>query len=119
MMIRELCNRFLTAKRHQLDIREIAKRTLADCYQTCEKIAAAFGKILLVSDLASDDFERLRADLAKTRGPVALGDEIGRIRSAFKYVYGAGWIDKPMRYGPTFKKPSKKVLREARHIDGA
>jgi integrase len=36
----------------------------------------------------------------------------------FKYAYDAALIDKPMRYGPTFKRPSKKMLRMARRAKG-
>jgi len=53
--------------------------------------------------LASDDFEHLRAALAKGWGPVTLGNEIQRVRVLFKYAYDAGLIDRPVRYGPTFK----------------
>ena len=42
-----------------------------------------------MEDLASDDFEHLRAALSKTRDPVALGNEIQRIRVVCKYAYDA------------------------------
>ncbi|NQU25400.1 MAG: hypothetical protein HQ567_29290 [Candidatus Nealsonbacteria bacterium] len=69
-------------------------------HATCKTINKAFGLNRLVEDLASDDFERLRCNLAKNRGPVALGNEIQRIRVVFKYAYDAALIDKPIRYGP-------------------
>ena len=116
--IRDLLNRFLTAKRHLVDTREITPRTFADYNTTTDRLIEAFGKMRLVDDLASDDFESLRASLAKTRGPVALGNEIQRIRVVFKYAYDASLVDKPIRYGPTFKRPSKKVLRKARNEKG-
>jgi hypothetical protein len=37
---------------------------------------------------------------------VALGNEVQRVRSVFKYAYDAALIEKPIRYGPDFKKPS-------------
>lgn len=40
-----------------------------------------------------------------------MGNAIQRVRSVFKFGYEAGLIDKPVRFGPTFKKPSRKVLR--------
>ena len=36
------------------------------------------------------------------------------MRGVFKYAYEAGLSDKPPRYGPGFKKPSAKVLRQNR-----
>ena len=44
-------------------------------------------------------------------GPHRLAGTIQRIRTVFKYGYEAGLIDKPVRYGPQFKKPSKRVMR--------
>jgi integrase len=78
----------------------------------------AFGKDRLVGDLATEDFDRLRARLAKRLGPVSLGNEVQRIRVVFKHAYDAGLIDKPVRYGPTFKRPSKRVLRRHRQANG-
>src|SRR5207248_3307042 len=100
LTVRDLLNRFLTAKKHLVDTREITERTLADYFATCKRIGEAFGLSRLVDDLASEDFEQLRAQLAKAWGPVTLGNEIQRVRVVFKYGYDAGLIDKPMRYGP-------------------
>ena len=79
--IRDLCNRFLTAKEQQRDAGDITARTFADYYTTCATLVSAFGKQRLVDDLAADDFETLRADLARTRNPNTLGNEIQRIRN--------------------------------------
>lgn len=116
--IRDLVNRFLTAKEGQRDSGEIMPRTFADYHRTCAILVDVFGKGRVVIDLASDDFEHLRQELAKTRGPVALGNEIQRFRVVFKYGYDAGLIDRPIRYGPTFKRPSRKVLRKERAKKG-
>ena len=47
-----------------------------------------------------------------------LGNEIGRVRMVFKYDYDQALIDKPIRYGQSFQKPSRKVLRIARSQNG-
>ncbi len=118
LTIKELCNRFLTAKQQKLQSREIAARTFAEYRQTTDRLVATFGKERLVDDLASDDFERLRADIAKVWGPVRLGNEVQRVRTIFKYAYETGLIDKPMRFGLEFTKPSKSVLRKHRASNG-
>jgi integrase len=115
LTVRELVNRFLTAKKMLLDSGEIAPRTWQDYHATCDRIGKAFGLTRPVDDLASDDFEKLRAHFAETRRAVALGNEIQRVRTIFKYGFEAGLIDKPIRYGPAFRKPSKKVLRRLRN----
>jgi integrase len=118
LTVRNLLEKFLTLKIHLVDTSEITPRTYADYVATCKRIGEAFGASRLVSDLVADDFERLRMAIAKKWGPVALGNEIQRVRSVFKYGYENGLIDKPVRYGQGFKRPSKKVLRKARNENG-
>jgi integrase len=118
LTVRGLVNRFLTAKQQLVESGELAPRSFADYHATCARVVAALGRDRLVIDLAPDDFEALRSTVAKTWGPVALGNEITRVRVLFKYGYDAGLIDRPVRYGPHFKRPSKKVLRKARHEKG-
>jgi len=118
LTVRELLNRFLTSKAHLVDTGEIAQRTFLDYHATCKRIGDAFGLDRLVDDLASDDFEHLRKELEKTRGPVALGNEIQRVRTVFKYAYDAGLVDKPVRHGATSKRPSKRVLCKERYSKG-
>jgi integrase len=118
LTVRVLCNRFLTVKQSQVDTREITGRHFDDLHRACELIVSALGRTRLVVDLASEDFEKFRADLAKTRKAFALGGDIQRIRSVFKYGYEAGLIDKPVRYGPAFKRPGKAMLRRERADKG-
>jgi integrase len=118
MTVRDLANRFLTLKRHLLDTGEITARTFKDYYATCERVIGVFGRSRLVDDLAADDFERLRGELAKRMGVVSIGNEVQRVRVLFKYGFDAGLIDRPVRYGPGFKRPSRKSLRLARAAKG-
>jgi integrase len=118
LTVRDLANAFLTAKRHLVDTHEISPRTFADYFATCGRLCQAFGKDRIVDDLAADDFDSLRASLGSAWGPVAVGNEVGRVRVVFKYGYDAGLLDKPIRYGPHFKRPSRWVLRQARAAKG-
>jgi hypothetical protein len=78
LTVRDLLNCFLTAKKLLVDSGELAARTFADYKVVTDRLSASFGLTRLVDDLAADDFERLRAETAKTLGPVALGNA-GRI----------------------------------------
>jgi integrase len=118
LTIADLCNQFLNAKRHLLDAGEIGDLSFRDYFGTASRIVDAFGRNRLVDDLAADDFESFRSMLAKTLGPVSLGNEIARIRMVFKYGYDQAVIDKPIRYGQSFNRPSRKVLRIARSKNG-
>jgi integrase len=118
LTVKDWCNCFLTAKTGKLNSGEMAARTFAEYRHTCERLIAAFGKDRPVDDLRSRDFERLRADIAKTWGPVRLGNEIQRVRTICKYALESKLIDKPVDCGPEFKKPSKSVLRKHRATNG-
>ena len=118
LIVKELCNRFLASKQNQVAIGEITQRSFLDYKAVTDRIVRLFGLTRQVDDLAADDFQELKADIAKTRGLVSLGNEIQRVRVVFKFAYDAGLIDKPLRYGPTFKRPSKRVLRRVRNGNG-
>ncbi len=97
----------------------MSPRTWSLYYTTCENLVETFGKTRLTLDLSSEDFEKLRGALAKTRGAHALSGEIQRARTLFKYAWDEGLIEKPVRFGTMFKRPSKKVMRKARHDAGS
>ena len=118
MTVADLCNHFLTAKRHLAKTGEISTRTFVDYYTVAQNVVAAFGKDRLVMELAADDFAALRRHVAKTRGPVGIGNEVQRVRTIFRYGHEAGLIDQPVRFGPTFKRPGRKVLRIERAKKG-
>lgn len=111
LTVADLCNRFLTAKTRAKEADELSDRMFNEYRRSTDRLVTTFGKTRLVDDLAADDFEALRADLAKQYGPVRLGNEIQKIRTVFKYAYESGHIDSPAKYGSQFKKPGKKVLR--------
>ncbi len=111
LTLRDLVNRFLTSKKHRVDSGELSPRSWRDCDRSCAWIVAEFGRNRLVDDLTADDFERLRRSLSKTRKALAVGNEIGRIRSVFKYGFECGLLEQPVRFGPGFQKPNRKTVR--------
>ena len=112
----ELVNRFLTAKKRKADAGELSGRTFADYHRACGRVINAFGRTRLVSDLGPDDFSALRSELAKTLGPVAIGNEVQRIRVLFKFAKDNRGVE--VSFGSEFKRPSRKVLRRARREKG-
>jgi integrase len=114
----DLVNRFLHVKQQQVDAGEMQSRTWHEYKRCSATILDTFGRSRSADDLRADDFETLRAKLAKRLGPVALGNEIQRVRTIFKYAYDADILDRPVKFGPTFKKPSKKERRKAKKAGG-
>jgi integrase len=106
-----LCNQFLNAKQALVDAGELSPRTWAQYKETCDLLVKDFGKQRLVSDLGPDDFAALRRRLAKRWKSGTVGNFILRVHVVFKYAADMDLIDRPVRYGQEFKRPSKKTLR--------
>jgi integrase len=110
----DLCNHFLTAKNNQLEQGELSPHTFRDYKQTCDKLIGYFGKNRLVDDLRPEDFGNFRQAISKGISIVTVGNYIRSSRVAFKFAYDSGLIDRPMRFGPQFKRPSRKAMRVIR-----
>lgn len=116
LTVRELCNKFLTWKRHLIDTRELSPRTFADYKRATDRIIEEFGRHRLVSDLRSDDFQQLRAKLAKGRDVISLGNAVRHIRIVFRYASENDLIDRPVKFGTAFREPAKKIKRRAEQL---
>jgi integrase len=107
----ELMNRFLYSKKLLVESGEIAVRSYADYERTCDKIQECIPTSRLLSDLATGDFEKLRADLANGHGPTTLKGDLGRARMVFNYAYESGLVEVPIRYGKSLRTPHARVFR--------
>jgi integrase len=116
--VKDLANEFLLAKLGLVRAGELSPRTWADYKQVCDLVVSSFGRSRLAADVGPDDFAGLRNKMAKTWGPHRLGKAIQFTRCLFKHAYEAGLIDRPSRFGPGFKRPSKKTLRLQRAKQG-
>jgi integrase len=104
-----LSNKFLNAKKALVHSGELTSRTWDEYAEACKLIMKGFGKFRLVEDVQPDDFAKLRKAMAKRWGPHRLKKMIQYVRSIFRY--GEELIDKRIRFGPDFKRPSKKTMR--------
>lgn len=115
LTVKDACNHFLHAKAKQRDSGDIVPRTWTEYERTALFLMNALGRDRDVADLDAQDFVELRAKMVEQGlGPVSIGNEVQRIRTLFKYAYEASLLDKPVRFGPTFKRASKKTLRQAK-----
>lgn len=113
-LVKDACNEWMAHKQSKLDDGEISQDTWNEYFKTCEMTLAAIDKGTEVARLNPSDFSRLRSQLAKRFGPVALGKHIGQVRSLFGFALDAGLIDVPVKFGPGFVKPPAKRLRKQR-----
>lgn len=116
--VKGLCNAFMTDRKHRLDAGDIVQRSYRDYYDTCERLLRHLDGNKQVDDLRPEDFTELRAKYAKDWAPGTVGNEVQRVRVIFNFAYESSLVDRPVRFGPTFKKPSKKVMRKARNEKG-
>lgn len=120
--IRTLCNLFLRSKRLKREARELSDRSYHDYYRSCAQLVDHYcpgATDRRVDDLRPADFEDLRAAMAQRLGPVSLGNEINRIKIILKFAIDQRLIDRPVHFGQSFARPSRKVLRRARNKQGA
>jgi integrase len=116
--VKDLANRFLNGKQRLVDGGELSPRTWTDYKEACDLVVSKFGKGRLLTDLDQEDFAGLRNKMAKKWGPHRVGKVIQCIRCLFKFAYESEMTPAPVRYGPGFKRPSKKVLRLNRAKQG-
>ena len=115
LIVKDLLNRFLTAKKHALDAGEITSRTFSQHRKTCEMLEAAWGLHRLVSDLDIEDFAQLRSEMAKTRCAATMKSDIGAVRTVLNFAYNNGLVEHPIRTGTAFQAPSRSVLRKEKN----
>ena len=114
LLLKDLCNHFLTRKQKARDDGEITARTFSEYLAACQRMARVVGSTTPVSHLVPGDFGRLRSEMRQTLGPVRLCVEIQRIRTLFRYGIAHDLISKLPTYGDGFSKPSRKMLRKHR-----
>lgn len=114
----ELVNAFLAAKENRVKSGELSPRTLDDYVYVCQQVLNVFGAQRHVAGLRASDFEELRASFAKTHGAVRLNKDITCVRVLFKYGYDSDLLERPVKFGPDFKRPSRVTLRKLRQANG-
>jgi hypothetical protein len=118
LIVKDIANAFLIAKEQAVNAGELSPRTWADYRAIMDMMVHGFGKHRPVADLDPQDFAALKTKLAKKNGPARMSTIVQVIRCAFKHAYDVGSLDRPMRFGPSFKRTSKKTLRLHRARQG-
>jgi integrase len=118
LAVKDVANAFLNARQQAVEAGELSPRTWRDYRVIMDRMVEGLGKHALVSALDPQDFAALKAKLARKNGPPRMCTIIQVIRCAFKYAYESGALDRPMRFGPAFKRTPKKVLRLHRAKQG-
>jgi integrase len=111
LTVKDMANLYLNAKREAVDASELSLRTWNDYRAIMAMLTTGLGKLRPVAALDPQDFAALKTKLAKRNGPARMSTVVQVIRCAFKFAYESGALDNPVRFGPTFKRTSKKTMR--------
>lgn len=114
MTTSEMLNTFLTDMERRAEAGEVSRRHYNDVLSSCKLVTACFGRGTVVSALRASDFGVLRKSFPDTWGAVKVGNEIQRIRSAFRWAAESELIPAIPNFGPAFQKPQKRVVRRER-----
>lgn len=107
----EVCERFIEARRADVDTGELSKRTWDDYDRNCKLICELAGSLVL-EQMTPDDFRKLRASLGKGVGTTTLGNRVRQARVAFRYLKEIAGVEP--NWGTGFREPSAKARRKAR-----
>ncbi len=118
LLLKGLCNYFLTSKQAAVEAGELRRRTFVDYHDACKRLVAHFGGNRPVEALRPQDFEGFRNKLAKRYGPALLAVELARIRMVLKYATDNELVDRPIRCGTALKQPPRRSLRLAKQANG-
>lgn len=120
--VKYLCNHFLTYQIQKVETSEITSRCFEDYRRIAQSFAQSVDSNRLVCDLAPNDFQRYRHNLShhglssrgRGLGVHAMTRTITVVRSILKYAYEIDLIDKPIKYGKSFDRPSATFKRRSR-----
>jgi integrase len=118
LTVKDVVNAFLAAKESKIGSGELSPLTFRDYKLIAAELLTQVGKGRLLVDLDARDFAALRRRMATRWGPHRLAKLCQYTRTMFKWAFDAGLIDRPVRFGPDFKRPSKKTIRLNRAARG-
>lgn len=116
--VKDVANAYLNHKKALLDAGELSLRTWAKYKEVADLIVDRLGKGRVVTDLRPGDFAALKDHMTRRWGPLRVADFVQHVRSAFGHAFDAELIDRPVRFGPGFERPSQKVIRLHRAKQG-
>lgn len=116
--IDDLVNEYLESRYGDVEAGDLSARQFQDYRAIGELLAALLGKPRRLCTLAPADFAALRSKMADRWGLTRLGNQIGRVRTMFKWAADNGCLTEPMRYGDQFQRPPARLRRIARRERG-
>lgn len=118
LTVGSLCDHFIRFKNVKVNAGELGTLSRDRYLKTCERVQRWFGGQTIVDEVTPLDFMEFRNSFSDDWGPHVIGNEVQTTRSIFRYAYESGLVDKPVRFGPSFSKPPKRLYRRERREKG-
>lgn len=119
LTVGNMVNTLLEHREAKVKSGELSQRSWNDYERVGTLLIASLGRHTTVESLASNDFAKLRDKLSQRLGLVALGNEIGRIRVFFNFAFKNDLIERPVRMGLSFDKPTRKSIKREKQTKAA
>lgn len=117
--VAQVLDQWLASKKADRDAGRIKPRTYSDYRRACLIQIDCLGRNLPVAQLGPHHFAQLRQHLDKLGlAKSIVNPHMTWMRMAWKWAYDSDLIEKPVKFGPDFKGPSKADIRSARHEHG-
>jgi len=110
--LREGLQLFLDSRKARLIAGAIVQRSYDDYVKESLQLRDLLGATQPLQTIGPAHFTQLRLSMSGT--PSVISNRIGRLRVFFKFIYDNGLIDRPVRYGSDFSKPSATEFRLSR-----
>lgn len=114
LSLHELCNRFMAFKESRKRSGELSQRMYDEYLSVCNTLLAELGKETAVNAINPTTLSKVRDRWAVQYGVNGLSKRITQARSLFKFAYDEDLLEKPIRYGQSFSKPTSKTIRKHR-----
>jgi integrase len=114
LSVADLVNTFLEHRDAQVKSGELSQRHFGDLKRTGAFLIECLGRNTNVELLTPQDFADLRSRIAKKGSLIYVANEVQRCRTMFNFAYKNQMIDRPVKMGLSFAKPTKQALRKER-----
>jgi integrase len=112
--VKDLANSYMSMQSEKVDRALITPTHFDNCLRIVRAFCKFVGGERRWDDLRPDDFRRYRLHLYDHYGVHAITRAITIVRSMFRQAYECDVIDRPVKYGSHFDKPSVKEMRKHR-----
>jgi len=113
LTLRDGLRLFLESRLQRLKEGALCQRSYDEYYAECKRTRDILGANIQLTSIGPSHFTLLLSTMAGL-APNTIATRVTVVRVLFKFLFEAGYLDKPVRYGTEFNLPSAAVIRKHR-----